>query len=110
VVKIIEKRFGELKYSPYLCITIINQLNMSEDFEMFSKAGDRACQGLVNRITKKIQGKKRVTADDIENLVYEGMKKIALKHGEVFDTEPRYHIEARINKAMREAGYQIVFN
>ena len=79
-------------------------------FEMFSKAGDKACQSLVNRVTKKIQGKKRVTANDIEVLVYEGMKKIAVKHGEVFDTEPRYHIEARINKTMREAGYQIVFN
>ncbi len=83
---------------------------MSEDFEMFTKAGNKACLGLVNRITKKIQGKKRVTAYDIEDLVYEGMKKIAVKHGEVFDTEPRYHIEVRINKAMREAGYQIVFN
>jgi hypothetical protein len=79
------------------------------DYEMFSKSGNNACQSLVNRITKKINGKKRVTATEIETLVDEGMKKIAVKHGEVFDTEPRYHIEARIDKAMREAGYQEVF-
>ena len=82
---------------------------MDNVYEMFSKSGDRACQSLVNRITKKIQGKKRVTAIEIEELIHEGMKKIAVKHGEVWDTEPRYHIEYAINKAMSEAGYQKIY-
>ena len=78
------------------------------EYEMFSKSGERACQSLVNRITKKINGKKRVTADEIEDDVYEGMKKIAVKHGEVFDTEPTWHIQRQVNKAMERAGYQKV--
>ena len=78
-------------------------------YEMFSKSGDNACQSLVNRITKKIQGPKRVSCIEIEEAVHEGMKQIAVKHGEVFDTEPRYHIEVRINKVMEETGYKKVF-
>lgn len=79
-------------------------------FEMFSYSGERACQSLVNSITKKIQGIKRVTADEIKKLVEEGMNKIAVKHGEVFDTEPQYHIEKAVNNAMVEAGYQKIYD
>ena len=80
------------------------------DYEMFSKSGNNACQSLVNRITKKINGTKRVTADEIETLVKEGMEKIAIKHPEVGDSEPGYHIRGRVDKAMREAGYQEIWH
>ena len=80
------------------------------NYEMFSPSGERACQSLVNRITKKIQGTKRVTAAEIEKLVDKGMDKIAVKHGEVWDTEPRYHIRTAVDKAMVEAGYQKIYD
>lgn len=78
-------------------------------YEMFTPAGERACQSLVNKITKKIQGTRHVTLSEIELMVHEGMKKIAVKHGEVYDTEPSYHIQVRVNLAMKEQGYQPPF-
>jgi len=78
-------------------------------FEMFTQAGEKACQGLVNRLTKKIQGKKRLTMTEIEELIDKGMKKIALKHPEVWDTEPRYHIRHAVDKVAIEVGYKGIY-
>ena len=76
-----------------------------KDYEMYSAAGNRACQSVVNSITKKILGSKRVTEDTILDLFNKGRMKIAEKHGEVYDTEPRYHMQYRINAALKDAGY-----
>jgi len=76
-----------------------------KDYEMFSAARNRACQSAVNSITKKILGSKRVTEDDILDLFNKGRMKIAEKHGEVYDTEPRWHMKNRINAALKQAGY-----
>ena len=103
--------FGGFNYITYLCF--VNQLKhipmKKIEYEMFSPSGERACQSLVNRITKKIQGTKRVTAREIDELIDEGMEKIAVKHSEIWDTEPRYHIKNAINKAMMDAGYQTIY-
>jgi hypothetical protein len=82
---------------------------MKRYYEMFTPAGERACDSLVERITKKIQGTKRVTAEEIEDMVEKGMEKIAVKHPEVDDTEPRWHIRNYVNKAMVDNFYQKVF-
>ena len=82
---------------------------MKNYYEMYTPAGDRACDSLVKRVTKKIQGTKRVTAREIEDLVDKGMDKIAVKHPEVGDTEPRWHIREYVNKAMVDNFYQKVF-
>jgi len=76
-----------------------------KDYEMFSAAGNQACQSVVNSITKKISGSKRVTENDILDLFDKGKMKIAEKHGEVYDTEPRWHMQNRINAALKQAGY-----
>ena len=76
---------------------------------MFTPAGERACDSLVKRVTKKIQGTKRVTAEEIEDMVEKGMEKIAVKHPEVDDTEPRWHIRDYVDKAMVDNFYQKVF-
>ena len=82
---------------------------MKNYYEMFTPAGERACDSLVKRVTKKIQGTKRVTAKEIEDMVDKGMDKIAVKHPEVGDTEPRWHIRDYVDKAMADNGYQKVF-
>ena len=80
------------------------------NYEMFSSAGSRACQSLVNSISKKILGPKHVTKEQIQELYNKGREKIALKHGEVFDTEPRWHIARRINIALKQADYGFKIN
>lgn len=74
-------------------------------YEMFSKAGDRACHSLVKRVTKKINGKLKVSKEELDEIITEGLKKIAEKHGEVFDTEPPYHISHELNKVLQKNGY-----
>lgn len=81
----------------------------TKSYEMYTESGDKACDNLVKRITKKINGIKRVTPKEIEDMVDNGMKKIAIKHREVYDTEPRWHIRNCINKAMEENFYQEIF-
>ncbi len=74
-------------------------------FEMFSTAGDKACAGLVKRITRKICGKTRVNQDELTKLIKAGIKKISEKHDEVMDSEPPYHIAFYINKCLEASGY-----
>lgn len=66
-------------------------------YEMYSKAGDRACHRLVTQIHRRLESRKRYTRDEIMQMIYDGMRSIAEKHGEVYDTEPRQHIFHRVN-------------
>jgi hypothetical protein len=75
------------------------------DFEMYTPAGNRACQAAVNSVTKKILGKTRITAEELEQLFEGACKKVSQTHREVYDTEPRWHIGNEINKALKEVGY-----
>lgn len=76
------------------------------DFEMFSKAGNLACRNGVKKIYKKIEGKKRITQYEIECFVLDTViKKIAEKHGEVWDSEPYWHIRSLTNRKLQEVGY-----
>jgi len=79
-------------------------------YEMFSKAGDRACQSMVNSATKKILGKTRLTKSDIEKLYTEGINKVEAKYPEVWDTEPRGHIAHQLSNALKSAGYAYRIN
>lgn len=79
-------------------------------YEMFSAAGEKACQSLVDSIDKKIHGKERMTKERIQELYDAGRKKISEKHGEVYDTEPRGHIARQISKSLKKAGYGFYIN
>jgi len=81
-----------------------------ENYDMFSAAGNRACAALVNRISKKIKSRTRLTASQVSELVEKGMDKISEKHDEVGDTEPRGMIWSRVSRALREAGYGFYFD
>lgn len=74
-------------------------------YDMFTKAGNNACQALVNRISKTIKGARRITAAELQVLYDRGRDKIAEKYGEVFDTEPRVELARAINKTLEETGY-----
>lgn len=76
-----------------------------DSYEMYTKAGDKSCQSLVAKIVKKINGNKRVTKDEILGMIREGMEKIAVKHGEVYDTEPEGWIVENVSKALKNVGY-----
>lgn len=79
--------------------------NPVREYEMFSKAGNSACESLVKKIEKKIAGRLRVTGEEILAMIESGMDKIAQKHGEVHDTEPRGEIAHHVSKALSKAGY-----
>lgn len=79
-------------------------------YEMFSTAGEKACQKLVNDISVKILGEKRVTGEEIKKMLEEGSAKVAKTHREIYDTEPRGEIAHQISKALKQAGYGFHFN
>ena len=77
-----------------------------QSFDMYTAAGDRACAALVIRISKSIRINNRITPHEIQELYDKGREKISVKHGEVFDTEPRVEIAAAVNKVLKEVGYR----
>jgi hypothetical protein len=75
------------------------------DFEMYSKAGNNACRSVVKKAINKITGTKRVTQEEITQYCTNLIKKVEVKHGEVYDTEPVWHIAELINQSLTEVGY-----
>lgn len=74
-------------------------------FEMFTPAGDRACQTQLNKIVKFIEKRKGVTPEVINTMYENATDKIAVKHLEVYDTEPEWHLKDRIKKALENNFY-----
>jgi hypothetical protein len=74
-------------------------------FEMYTKAGNTACQSQLNKIVKFIQTGKGITPEVINTMYVDAMKKISIKHREVYDTEPEWHLKDRIRKALQENYY-----
>jgi len=74
-------------------------------FEMYTKAGDSACQTQLNKIVKFIEKGKGITPEVINSMYEDAMKKIAVKHREVYDTEPEWHLKDRIKKALQNNFY-----
>jgi Asp-tRNA(Asn)/Glu-tRNA(Gln) amidotransferase C subunit len=69
-------------------------------FEMYTPAGDRACQTQLNKIVKFIEKGKDVSPTTIENMYDTALSKIETKHPEVHDTEPAWHMRNGIKKAL----------
>jgi hypothetical protein len=88
-----------------------NEAQVNEgSYDMYTPAGDKACQKLVDGIVAKINGDKRVTGEEIEKLLKDGVAKVAKTHKEVHDTEPRGEIAHQISKALKAAGYSFYFD
>lgn len=86
-------------------LTADQALEKRDYFEMFSKAGDRACKALVKKVFRRIGGKYRLTEQDVTEMITIECKKIQKKHPEVYDTEPGYHIADLVNQKLKEVGY-----
>lgn len=76
-----------------------------KDYEMFTPAGNRACDTLVSSIQKRILSSTRVTAAEVAEAIEQGQKRIQAKHPEVHDTEPRGHICHAVSRTLKDAGY-----
>jgi hypothetical protein len=69
-------------------------------FEMYTPAGDKACQTQLNKIVKFIEGGKSITPEAINTMYENAIEKIKVKHPEVCDTEPEWHLKDRVKKAL----------
>ena len=76
-----------------------------KSYEMFGPAGDRACQAMVDTISKEINSAKKITPKDLFLMAKRGIEKISTRFEEVEDTEPMFHISQEINKALEANGY-----
>lgn len=74
-------------------------------YEMFTTAGNKACQRLVDALVKRINGDKFITEQELDAKLMGLLEAVEKRHGEVRDTEPRYHIRHAVNKALRARGY-----
>lgn len=86
-------------------LTADQALEKYTSFEMFSKAGDKACKSLVKKVFKRIEGKYRMTQEDVTTMITVECKKVQKKFPEVYDTEPGGHIQDLINQKLEEVGY-----
>jgi hypothetical protein len=54
---------------------------------------------------KKLAGSRRIAAQEMYEYLQSKMNKVAGKHGEIWDTEPREKIFYLVNKKAREYDY-----
>jgi hypothetical protein len=81
------------------------EISKDQDYEMFSKAGNTAITTQLKKIISFIEKGKGITPDSIDDKYEEMCKKVEVKHREVYDTEPRYHIRFLIKKCLEENFY-----
>ena len=74
-------------------------------FEMFTEEGNMACTQALENIKSIINSDRFVSEDELKSIVKSQVKQVAAKHGEVYDTEPEWHLEDRINQALEAKGY-----
>jgi hypothetical protein len=81
-----------------------------KNFEMYTPKGDKACEKALNKILTAIKGPKFLEEGKLTKLVETELDKVAKKHPEVHDTEPRWHIYSAVTKALQERGYGYDFD
>lgn len=70
---------------------------------MYTAAGNRAAEALYNRLVK--YAAKDLTDTELAKVALAAFNKTALKHAEIFDTEPRDMILERVEKLTGRAIY-----
>ena len=90
-----------------------NDVTYKPNFEMFTKQGNAKCKGIVKKALRKIYGKNHLKHEPFEAYVkslIDDVSKIESKdggdvYGEIWDSEPPYHIQHYINRALKEQEY-----
>ena len=77
------------------------------DFEMFTTAGNKKAQSITRRLIVKIFAAKRITKDELLDLAGQLIAKAYKdeRYSEILDTEPPYHIQYYVKKALSLVGY-----
>lgn len=79
------------------------EVEIPETFDMYTAAGNKACQSAAKRIVK--QAKSARDHGDLLKITQAEMAKVAEKHREVYDTEPRYHFGCVVNRICKAKGW-----
>lgn len=81
------------------------------DYEMYTPAGDRRCQTLVTRCVKALVFDGRNTRYMMDRIYYPGLKQIAKRYPEVYDTAVREStlgtIEAEVQKLTGDKWFSV---
>lgn len=80
---------------------------LPRDFEMFTPEGNRACEQIVLRISAEIT-ERILTRNMLPARIEALCQEVAKEHGEVYDTEPQYHLAERISALCLEQNWQPV--
>jgi hypothetical protein len=75
------------------------------EFEMYTPEGNQACNEALENIKAIINGDRFIPEREFWKISETEIKKVASVHREVYDTEPRWHFERLLNKALEERGY-----
>jgi hypothetical protein len=75
------------------------------EFEMFTDEGNQACTEAFENIKALINGDKFTSEAELKEFAKKQIDQVASIYEEVHDTEPEYHFENRINKALKAKGY-----
>jgi len=79
----------------------------NRDFEMFTKSGNKKAQTITRQLIKKVFGSKRITKEELLELAGQKLAKAYKdeRYSEILDTEPPYHIQHYVKKALKVVGY-----
>jgi hypothetical protein len=75
------------------------------DFEMYTKSGNTAIRSQLKKVLHMIETQCKITPDKIDLLIDQMLKKIQVKHPEVNDTEPHWHIRWHVAKCLDDNFY-----
>ncbi len=75
------------------------------DFEMYTQAGNRKATTVLGRLKAAIAGSRFYSKEEFNRLYEKSTGTIRSRFAEFDDTEPRYRMRARVNRALEERGY-----
>jgi broad specificity phosphatase PhoE len=72
---------------------------------MYTNSGNNKCTKVFEKIKSIINGSKFLTEDEFNKIYEKEINTIRARFPEFGDTEPRYHMRNRVNRALQERGY-----
>ena len=75
------------------------------EFEMFTDEGNQACTEAFRNIKALIEGDKFISEAELKKFAKEQIAQVDVNHKEVYDTEPVWYFQNRINRVLEDKGY-----